>query len=51
MGSPAASASSGWHVRDLHESDIERVVRLCEQTRGLPDSAPLDLVDLISSLR
>lgn len=38
-------------MRDLHEADIERVVRLCEQTRGLPDSAPLDLVDLISSLR
>jgi transitional endoplasmic reticulum ATPase len=40
-----------WIVRDFHESDIERCVQLCEDTRGLIDSTPLNLVDLISSLR
>jgi transitional endoplasmic reticulum ATPase len=40
-----------WVVRDFHESDIERCVQLCEDTRELVDSTPLNLVDLISSLR
>jgi transitional endoplasmic reticulum ATPase len=40
-----------WVVRDFHESDIERCVQLCEDTRDLVDSTPLNLVDLISSLR
>ena len=42
---------ASWQVRDLHEADIEKVVRLYEHTRDLPDSAPLNLVDLLTSLR
>ena len=40
-----------WQIRDLHETDIERVVRLYDDTRTLPDSAPINLVDLVVSLR
>ena len=38
-------------VRDFHESDTETLVQLYEDTRHLTDSAPLNLVDLISWLR
>ena len=40
-----------WHVRDFHDGDVDQVVRLYENTRDLPDSAPLNLVDLLTSLR
>lgn len=40
-----------WHLRDFHENDMEHVVRLYEETRDLPDSAPLNLVDLVTALR
>ena len=40
-----------WQIRDFHENDIEKVVRLYDDTRNLPDSAPLNLVDLVMSLR
>jgi transitional endoplasmic reticulum ATPase len=46
-----SDSRSGWHVRDFHQNDMEQVVRLYEQTRDLPDSAPLNLVDLVTSLR
>jgi transitional endoplasmic reticulum ATPase len=49
--SAAQVASSSWTIRDFHESDIERAVQLCEDTRLLPDSTPLNLVDLVLSLR
>ena len=44
-------AATSWTIRDFHESDIERAVQLCEDTRLLPDSTPLNLVDLVLSLR
>jgi transitional endoplasmic reticulum ATPase len=45
------TAATSWTIRDFHESDIERAVQLCEDTRLLPDSTPLNLVDLVLSLR
>ncbi len=40
-----------WSVRDFHDGDTERVVQLYEDTRHLVDSTPLNLVDLVMSLR
>jgi transitional endoplasmic reticulum ATPase len=40
-----------WNVRDFHDNDIERAVQLYEDTRNLADSTPLNLVDLVTSLR
>jgi hypothetical protein len=37
---------TSWVVRDF-----QAAVQLAEDTRGLPDSTPLNLVDLIPSLR
>jgi transitional endoplasmic reticulum ATPase len=44
-------SNSGWHVREFHQNDMEQIVRLYEHTRDLPDSTPLNLVDLVTSLR
>lgn len=38
-------------IREFHESDTERIVQLCEDTRTLPDSTPINLVDLVLALR
>jgi transitional endoplasmic reticulum ATPase len=45
------SIGRSWVVRDFHESDIEQAVQLYEDTRLLPDSTPLNLVDLVLALR
>jgi transitional endoplasmic reticulum ATPase len=47
----APESTNNWVVRDIHDNDIEAAVQLAEDTRGLEDSTPLNLVDLISSLR
>ena len=43
--------SGRWLVRELHESDVKGVVELVEAVRNEPDSAPIDLVELLTQLR
>jgi transitional endoplasmic reticulum ATPase len=40
-----------WYIRDLHESDVQRVMALYDATRNLADTAPLSVFDLMSALR
>jgi transitional endoplasmic reticulum ATPase len=42
---------AGSTIREFHESDTEKIVQLCEDTRSLPDSTPVNLVDLVLALR
>jgi len=51
MSGVAELPTPAWQVRDFHESDINKVVSVYEDTRGLVDSAPLNLIDLVTSLR
>ena len=40
-----------WVVRELLESDLEGVVRLVESVRNEADSAPIDVLELVTQLR
>ncbi len=40
-----------WHCRDVHPSDLERIVALVESLRGMANVRPIDVVELLNDLQ